>query len=93
MRGMFTSPNINATEITSYLLGEGLDRKATRILSHEPRSGDAFRLHEPSMKSWGGRIRLACNWLMDNFDQATLETEVAKEIIQQRITESNVPFS
>ena len=37
------------------------------------------------MKSWGGRIRLACNWLMDNFDQATLEQKWPKKLSNKEL--------
>ena len=74
-------------QIMRHLLGEGLDRKATLASYHmNPRSGDlGFKLHKPSMKSWGGRIRLACNWLMDNFDQATLEQWWPKKITPKEL--------
>ena len=61
-------------EIMRHLLGERLDMNATLALYHtNPFSGDAgFKLKEPSLRDWGGKIRLACDSLMNNFDNSTV---------------------
>ena len=64
-------------EIMRDLLGEGLEKKAT-LASYETnsfKSDAAFKLKEPSLRDWGGKIRLVCDDLMNNFDTYTQDIQ------------------
>lgn len=77
-------------QIMNDLLGERLEKKAT-LAAYETnsfKSDAAFKLKEPSLRDWGGKIRLACDHLMNNFDttsQAVLEKYWPKKLTPKEL--------
>ena len=77
-------------QIMNDLLGERLEKKAT-LAAYETnsfKSDAAFKLKEPSLRDWGGKIRLACDQFMNNFDttsQVVLEKYWPKKLTPKEL--------
>jgi len=77
-------------QIMNDLLGERLEKKAT-LAAYETnsfKSDAAFKLKDPSLRDWGGKIRLACDYYMNNFDtftQALLEKHWPKKLTPKEL--------
>lgn len=84
-------------EIMRDLLGERLEKKATLALyeTNSFKSDAAFTLKKPSLKDWGGKIRLVCDSLMNTFEANTntLEKHWPKKLTPKELQNLMSRFS